>query len=317
MPKTKKTSTLKFDRKLIILGSIAGILVLIFAVIQILNLVTTNNRSANTVFSSKAFLSAPMMDSSSFGNIEEVSLDLVAEAPSLIRQKIDTASLVLLVDNVSDSINNIKNVTLGVDGYITNSNIYENGDDLIQGNITIRIPSENFESILNQIKSLAVKVENESTSSDDVTEQIIDIETRIENLEILEEQYRKILKTATKTEDVLKITREINNVRQQIESFEGQLKYINEAVSMSTISVNLKAIADVQVFGLTWKPLIILKQALRNMVAGILDYVETIIYLIFYIPVIAVWLTTIGVVILGGYKLVLFILSKFKKRSKK
>jgi hypothetical protein len=324
MPKTKKVTLAPIERRTTIAIIIIAILVVSLGGLRLFknkifygfNMMSVSNSDMETVESypsmmtkgsfSEGGIGAPMMN---------IAPDSLANTP-LPRQKIDTANLSLLVDNVSDSIATIKNIALGVDGYVGNSNIYEAGDDMIQGNITIRIPAENFESILNQIKSLAVKVEHESTNGEDVTEQLIDTNSRITNLKATEEQYRKILKSATKTDDILKVTSAINNVRQRIESLEGQLKYLDQAVAMSTITVNLKAVADVQVLGLTWKPLVILKQALRNMVDGLLDYVEKIIYLAFYLPVIAIWLATVGAIVFGGYKVALIVLNKTRGKKK-
>lgn len=298
MPRSKKSTLSSLpklkDKKIVPIILMAVVVLVLFISVKALNTLSGSSTvmrgfNGESVVSSKSMIgvsSAPSLttDSSIMSDVNTSS--------TVPRQKIMHGSLSLFVDNVESTIDNIKTAAETANGFTSDSNIYESDNHTIVGSITVRVPSDQFDTTMSDIKNLAVKIDRESTGSDDVTDQVFDTDTRIKNLQALEVQYRDILKKATKIDDILQVTNQLNNVRQQIESLQTQLKYLNQSVDMATISVDLKAVADVQVFGLTWKPLIIIKQALRDMIAGIINYLETIIRVVLYLPVLLIWLAT-------------------------
>uniref|UniRef100_UPI004047F24F DUF4349 domain-containing protein n=1 Tax=Roseivirga sp. TaxID=1964215 RepID=UPI004047F24F len=111
-------------------------------------------------------------------------------------------------------------------------------DRRMESNFTIRVPSSNFDQLFEALKPLAKKIENQSINLQDVTEQFIDVESRIKNRKALEDRYRELLKQAKNINDILTIERQLNQIRSEIESQEGRLKYLNDQVDMSTIQLN-------------------------------------------------------------------------------
>ena len=311
MPRTKKTTPVKLNPKKIIPVILMAVVVLIlFVCIKAFSPFSGSALMMPGFSGESAVASKSMMGLSS---APDVPADSMMVNPAIPRQKIMTGSLSLFVDNVETTIDSIKNVADNASGFTSDSNIYESDNHTVVGSITVRVPADQFDTTMSDIKKLAVKIDRESTGSNDVTDQVFDTDTRIKNLQALEVQYRDILKKATKIDDILQVTNQLNSVRQQIESLQTQLKYLNQSVDMATISVDLKAVADVQVFGLTWKPLIIIKQALRDMVAGFINYLETIIRVILYLPVLIIWLVTAGIIIFGLYKGSLTAYKKLRK----
>jgi hypothetical protein len=116
----------------------------------------------------------------------------------------------------------------GQDSYGQNLNYHQ----------TIRVPAEKFDALIQGLEKLAVKVESKDINTRDVTEEFIDLETRLKTKKELETRYLEILKQARSVEDVLSVEREIGNVRSEIESMEGRLNYIMNKVSFSTLNVN-------------------------------------------------------------------------------
>ncbi|MCB0490925.1 MAG: DUF4349 domain-containing protein [Cyclobacteriaceae bacterium] len=116
----------------------------------------------------------------------------------------------------------------GQDSYGQNLNYHQ----------TIRVPAEKFDALIQGLEKLAVKVESKDINTRDVTEEFIDLETRLKTKKELETRYLEILKQARSVEDVLSVEREIGNVRSEIESMEGRLNYIKNKVSFSTLNVN-------------------------------------------------------------------------------
>lgn len=122
-------------------------------------------------------------------------------------------------------------------GYISNeySNSYGN---ITEYTISLRVPAVEFDQITEKIARLAKKVDSQNISSLDVSEEFIDINSRINTKKALETRYRELLQQATTVEDILKIEKEIGSLRSEIESIEGRLNYLKNQTSMSTFEVS-------------------------------------------------------------------------------
>jgi hypothetical protein len=121
-------------------------------------------------------------------------------------------------------------------GYISNENVYTYGNKT-EYTVTIKVPAENFDTLLVLLSSNVAKLDNKNVFVRDVTEEYIDIESRIKTKKELENRYLDILKQANKVEELLKIERELSMLRGDIESFEGRLKFLNSQISMSSLTV--------------------------------------------------------------------------------
>lgn len=104
-------------------------------------------------------------------------------------------------------------------------------------NITIRVPSQNFDNFINTISKGISYFERKEITAEDVTEQYIDLTTRLKNKRKLEERYLQILQKATKISEILEIEKQISIIREEIEAKEGQLKYLESRVSESTVTI--------------------------------------------------------------------------------
>ncbi|MBB1139529.1 DUF4349 domain-containing protein [Myroides sp. WP-1] len=103
--------------------------------------------------------------------------------------------------------------------------------------LTVRVPAENFEKLLSDITTAAKKVENQDIRALDVTEEFIDVESRIHTKKELENRYKALLSKANKVEEILSIEKEIEALRSDIESYEGRLNYLKNSVAYSTLTV--------------------------------------------------------------------------------
>ncbi len=119
----------------------------------------------------------------------------------------------------------VQNDSEGKDGYT------------IYRNLTLRIPNDHFDSFINDVSTGVDYFDRKSVSIDDVTEEYIDVASRIKTKKALEERYLQLLKKANKVSEMLEIERELATIREEIEAKEGRLKYIQNKVSMSTINL--------------------------------------------------------------------------------
>ncbi len=132
--------------------------------------------------------------------------------------------------------NSLLELVASHEGFISqeNADTYEN----ISGyTITVRIPAAYFDQLLEKIILLTKKIDEQNISSLDVTEEFIDVNSRITTKKALESRYKEILKQATSVEDILKIEKEIGILRTEIESIEGRLNYLKNQTFLSTLVV--------------------------------------------------------------------------------
>ena len=120
-------------------------------------------------------------------------------------------------------------------------------DASLYRNITVRVPSQNFEAFLQSISKGVSYFDQKDISSEDVTEQYIDLASRLKTKQKLEDRYIEILKKANKISEILEIEKQISEIREEIESKQGQLKYIESRVSESRVSIEFyKTVAEKQ-----------------------------------------------------------------------
>lgn len=184
----------------------------------------------------------------------------------------------------------------------TIQNDSEGKDDYtIYRNLTLRIPNENFDAFITDVSTGVDYFDRKSVSIDDVTEEYIDVASRIKTKKALEERYLQLLKKANKVSEMLEIERELATIREEIEAKEGRLKYIQNKVSMSTINLEFyktlehKAGATVS-FGTKFV------NAIKSGFNGILS---------FFIWLIEVWPFIVILV-----ALIYFVKRRFKRKSK-
>jgi len=104
----------------------------------------------------------------------------------------------------------------------------------------LRVPVEQFESLVQKVVALG-ELERNTRTSQDVTEQFYDIEARIKNKKAEEKSLTKILDERTgKLEDVLKIETELSRVRGEIEQFEGKIRVLENLSSLATLTLSVR-----------------------------------------------------------------------------
>ena len=155
------------------------------------------------------------------------------------RMIIRTANMQLVVDDVRNTIEKITDLAQNLEGYVVNSSSWKEGERVV-GQITVRVPSSDFHYAMSILRSMAVEVNSETTSSQDVTEEYVDLEATLRNLEATEAQLLKLMEKAVKVEDILNVQRELSRVQQDIERTKGRMQYLERTSAMSLIQVSLE-----------------------------------------------------------------------------
>ena len=205
-------------------------------------------------------------------------------------------SLEILVNKTEEAAEKIKSVAAELGGFTDGANIYNVSEDSKAGTVTIRIPAAKFDEAISKLKALAIKVDKEEITATDVTAEFTDLEAWLKSFKAEEAQYLKILSQAKTVEDTVNVAEHLSNIRSDIERLQGRIKFLSSQVDMSSISVSLTEEGDVQLFGIRWRPLFVLKQAFRDMLKSLSGFVDAMINLILLLPVLALWLA----VFIGG-----------------
>ena len=155
------------------------------------------------------------------------------------RMIVRNGDISLVVDDVLEARDKITQMAERLGGWVVNSNIYGEEEET-RGWISIRVPSDKFDQALAELRGLAVRVTSESTSTEDITEQYVDLQSRLRNAEATESQYLALLDQATEVDDILSIYQSLSQIRYEIEQIKGRMQYLERTSAMSLISVNLE-----------------------------------------------------------------------------
>lgn len=152
---------------------------------------------------------------------------------------IKSASARYKVKDVKKATELVKAMAQKYDGYISDlrfdNNLYEK-----QNRFTIKVPNSHFDSLLDSIGSVAIFTEFENITTQDVTEEFLDIESRLATKQEVKERYVEILRKKAKTvEDILATEEKLRILQEEIEAAQGRLKYLSNKVSYSTVQVDL------------------------------------------------------------------------------
>jgi len=153
------------------------------------------------------------------------------------RKIIHRAELQLNVKNLESTQLTIEGKVSEYGGYIVESNVHRESEESISARLTVRIPEQHFQNFLTDAEGEAAEVLNRNVTGEDVTEQYIDLESRVNSKRIVEERLLGFMGKAEKTEDLLKISSDLSEVQEEIELIVGKMKYLENQTSFSTIEI--------------------------------------------------------------------------------
>jgi hypothetical protein len=175
------------------------------------------------------------------GNISPVS------APAGNRKIIKNGDMRLAVEDTDVTVGRITQIAADVGGYILSSRAWTQEDaanvsDQPQryASITISVPSDRFEEVLNRLRGLAVRVVDETAAGEDVTDQFVDLQSQLKNYQATRDRIRGFLERAQTVEEALKVNEQLAGVEAEIERIQGQINYLAGRSAYSTIAVNVE-----------------------------------------------------------------------------
>ncbi|MDP3795120.1 MAG: DUF4349 domain-containing protein [bacterium] len=300
------------DRKrfLVWLGGIGGIVILIIVAAVFTHgtrFFTTDRRQSGTDGFTGGVARAP---SAMPYQSEERSVALkgavldMAAVPS-DKRVIKSGYLGLVVEAIDATAKAITAFAEHKGGFVESLENSEDEDGVKHAALTIRIPVAAFSEAIETIKAKATLVEIERVSGQDVTEQYIDLQARLKNLRATETQYLEILKRAFTVEDTLKVTAQLTQVRGQIESLEGQLKYLTNQTDLATVTVALSEEPTLSVPLKDFRPRTVLNASVRALVSALVVFFNVLVrFVIVWIPILLLVGAIAGAAIYGIWTLI-------------
>lgn len=160
-----------------------------------------------------------------------------AEQTIVDRKIVMNASLSLEVADAEKTLADCERLATKLGGYVAESSLRKS-DNRIVGSVTLRVPAAATAQALQELAALGT-VTGRSSGSQDVTAQYIDVDARLKVLRAEEEQLLGFLKKAGTIKDMLAVQEQLRTVRTEIEQYEGQQRYLDNATSLATVSVEL------------------------------------------------------------------------------
>lgn len=152
---------------------------------------------------------------------------------------IKTSQINLEVQNVTSTLEPLKQIAIAHGGYIGSLSVNTRGGARLYAVLTMRIPAREFDAANSEIRALGT-LRSESLSADDVTEEYVDLQAQRSALANQLAQYNRIMEKAENVSDILEVQVQIERVQVQIDRIDGRLKYLDSRVDYSTITVTLE-----------------------------------------------------------------------------
>ncbi|GAB4151844.1 MAG: DUF4349 domain-containing protein [Candidatus Promineifilaceae bacterium] len=185
--------------------------------------------------------------------------------PLIIR----TGNLSIVVEDTDATVAAITSLVNSMEGWVVSSNLYKYGEAR-RGEMSVRVPVAQFDAAMEQIKALALEVNSESSSGQDVTEEYVDLTARLSNQEATAARVRGFLDEATDVEDALAVNQELSRLESEIEQIKGRMNYLSQSASFSTIQVDITPDVlsqPIEIAG--WRPQGVAKEALEDLINGL------------------------------------------------
>jgi hypothetical protein len=264
------------------------IIIVIFSIVLILGLIINYGCASTSVGTTKnsAVMPVPAAPQMASGeSASRISADSSAGGSgtsSIDRKIVRTGYITLEVSNIGESMDAVSRLASDAGGYVVSSNKNDNNDNS-SGAISIRVPAGKYDEIMGKLRKLAAKVPNEHSDSRDVTQEYTDLNAQLTNLQATEAQYLVLLNRATTVEDILKVQKELSNIRTQIDQIKGRIQYLDQTSDMSLIQVSLTMTSSISKKG--WDIVEILKSALNGLIVFAQILLSFIIWAIIFCPV--------------------------------
>ncbi len=167
--------------------------------------------------------------------------------------------------------------------------------------ISIRVPATRYEEAIDRITELAVRIHNRTESAEDVTDEYVDLDARLEALEAARERLLGIMEASSTTEALLLAEQQLTQREAEIESIRGRMQYLSQSARLSDIEIELRPYFLTQPVDARWRPAETVRRSFDTLLDGLRGFAD---FLIFFGIAMAPWILLVGGVGYGAFRVI-------------
>ncbi|MFG6494521.1 DUF4349 domain-containing protein [Fictibacillus sp. UD] len=224
----------------------------VFIVVLLLSACSSNDKSESKMASDQDFAggsSDAKMENASEEGKSKADSDTSGDKKQQIkdqRKVIYNADMQISVDKLQNTMEMVRNMVENKGGYIVESNTSAGEKGYESGTMVVRVPMDGFRTFLGEVRKLSKGTPHENVRGEDVTEEYVDLSSRLKAKQQVRDRLESFMKDAQRTEDLLKISADLASVQEEIEQIEGRLNFLKNQSDYSTVTIqfevkNLKA----------------------------------------------------------------------------
>ncbi len=193
----------------------------------------------------------------------------------------------LVVKDTEAAAQRLQQLAASLGGFLSDLNAGRS-EGVLHYQMTLRVPAERLDRAREEIRAIALRVEREQISTEDVTDQYVDLAARMRSLQATETELHELLaesrERSRKVGEVMEIYRELTGVRTQIEQIQGQLNALQDQVGLSTIQLTLEPdAAGKPITAGGWRP----NETVRNAFGVLVGFLQGLVDLVIFLVVVA------------------------------
>jgi hypothetical protein len=218
------------------------------------------------------------------------------------RMVIHTVELRLIVKDTQASLEAVQSLAGELGGYVASSRT-RHTEEQLSASLTLRVPADQLITALEKLRALALEVDSESITGEDVTQEYVDLEARLRNEEAYEKELLALLtetrERTSRAEDILAVYERLTEARGRIEQIKGRMQYLENMSAMATITVELipsELMQPITVAG--WHPTGTARSAIRALINALQRFVDAGIWIVLFglpvliiiaVPIVVLW----------------------------
>lgn len=159
--------------------------------------------------------------------------------PTANRKLVRNATAELEVVSFDESIQKVTAFAAEEKGYVSTTSSEKQANGKLRGEIVVKVLPDNLDRFLGKLRGIG-ELKNQALTTEDVTKAYFDTESRLKNARLMEQRLIEILKTKSKdVADLLEVEKELGRVREEIETMQGELKFMDSQVAFATVTITL------------------------------------------------------------------------------
>jgi hypothetical protein len=210
-----------------------------------------------------------------------VTAGVEAQAQQADRLIIRSGAITLVVDDTraaNQALVQLVSEMAGEGAFVVSSSERgATGDNPPQISVTIRVPSARFTEVMDRLAAMAVEVVDRTESGQDVTEEFVDVQAKVESLEAARDRLLEIVRTAGTTEELLLAESQLTEREKEIDSLKARLQYLEQSARLSSISIELRPSILNQPVAPGWRPSETVRAAVERLAQRFQNFVDRLI----------------------------------------